>query len=148
LSRSRSIVVRMTENIHVNTDTTTTAEPSAQRSLSLWMTMWNTGGAIARDICSADFRIHFGTSEPDGSNPGDRIRGAEEFAAFLDWYRGQHPLTRFTERHQAIDGRHGRMLWDVAVGDRRAGGIDVFDFTDDGLIREVWSVTGTRSVAG
>lgn len=134
----------------MNEDTTpaTDVQPSAEHSLSLWMEMWNTGGAIARRICSDDFRIHFGTSEPDGSNPGDRVRGAAEFAAFLDWYRTQHPAASFTERHRAVDGRHGRMLWDVAAGERRAGGIDVFDFTEDGLIREVWSVTGTRSVAG
>jgi hypothetical protein len=119
---------------------------SAQYSLSVWMEMWNTGGAIARRICSDDFRIHFGTSEPDGSNPGDEVLGAESFAGFLDWYRQQHPSVRFTSRHQAVDGEHGRMVWDVRSGARRAGGIDLFDFTPDGLIKEVWSVTGTRSL--
>ncbi|BDX31944.1 hypothetical protein TUM20985_24910 [Mycobacterium antarcticum] len=38
-----------------------------------------------------------------------------------------------------------RMLWNMQVGDLAVGGIDVFDFTDDGLIREVWSVNGTRA---
>jgi hypothetical protein len=118
---------------------------SAAESLSVWMEMWNTGGEIARRICSTDFRIHFGTSEPDGSNPADQIRGAEEFARFLDWYRTEHPGFVFTGVHDAVDGRHGRMLWNVQAGEQGTGGIDVFDFTDDGLIDEVWSVTGTRS---
>ena len=124
------------------------ATGGAEASISAWMDMWNTGGAIAHRICSDDFRIHFGTSEPDGSDPGDEVHGAASFAAFLDWYRQQHAGVVFTERHHAVDGEHGRMLWDVEARGRRAGGIDVFDFAADGRIREVWSVTGTRSLVG
>ena len=51
----------------------------------------------------------------------------------------------FTEVERAVDGAHGRMLWNVQAGEAAAGGIDVFDFTEDGLIREVWSVGGTRT---
>jgi hypothetical protein len=120
----------------------------AEHALSVWMEMWNTGGTIAREICSDDFRIHFGTSEPDGSNPADKIVGAEEFAEFLDWYRQEHSEFVFTDRHYALDGDHGRMIWDVQVGDVRVGGIDIFNFTPEGLIREVWSVTGARSLVG
>jgi hypothetical protein len=125
-------------------DTTTTAAAPSPQALALWMEMWNTGGEIARRICSDDFRIHFGNSEPDGSNPGDLVRTAEDFARFLDWYREQHPEYVFTEVSRAIDGDHGRLLWDVAVGEHRAGGVDVFNFSADGRIREVWSVAGTR----
>lgn len=128
------------------TETATTA-PAAY-ALSVWMEMWNTGGDIARTICSDDFRIHFGTSEPDGSNPADDILGAEAFAAFLDWYRQEHPSFVFTDRHHALDGLHGRMIWDIEADGARAGGLDIFDFAEDGLIREVWSVTGARSLAG
>lgn len=117
---------------------------AADAALALWLEMWNTDSAIARRICSADFRIHFLISEPDGSNPGDEVLGAESFALFLDRYREHHPNVVFTEFTRAVDGAHGRMLWNVRDGEVAAGGIDVFDFSDDGLIREVWSTTGTR----
>lgn len=107
--------------------------------------MWNTGGELARRICSDDFRIHFLTSEADGSNPGDDVLGAESFAEFLERYRERHPDVVFSEVARAVDGVHGRMLWNVRADGLFAGGIDVFDFTDDGLIREVWSVTGARA---
>lgn len=127
-----------------NTNMTETNWAAADAALAVWLEMWNTGGEIARRICSDDFRIHFLTSETDGSNPGDDVLGAESFARFLDRYREQHRDVVFTEVSRAIDGAHGRMLWNVQTAEFRAGGIDVFDFTEDGLIREVWSVTGTR----
>lgn len=117
----------------------------ADAALAVWLEMWNTGGEIARRICSEDFRIHFGNSETDGSNPGDGVLGAQSFAWFLDSYRERHPDVVFTEVARAVDGAHGRMLWNVQIGGLAAGGIDVFDFTGDGLIREVWSVGGTRA---
>jgi hypothetical protein len=131
----------MNENANM-VDTNWAASDGA---LAVWLEMWNTDGGIARRICSEDFRIHFLISETDGSNPGDDVLGAESFAKFLDRYREQHPEVVFTEAARAIDGAHGRMLWNVQVGEFAAGGIDVFDFTEDGLIREVWSVTGTRT---
>ena len=134
----------MNENTNTNTmETNTTA---ADAALSVWLQMWNVDGEIARRICSEDFRIHFGNSEPDGSNPGDDVLGAQGFARFLQSYRERHPEVVFTEVARAVDGVHGRMLWNVRAGDATAGGIDVFDFTDDGLIREVWSVGGTRTL--
>ncbi|BBY50290.1 hypothetical protein MARA_37580 [Mycolicibacterium arabiense] len=127
-----------------NTDVTTTNTAAADAALAVWLDMWNSGGEIARRICSADFLIHFSNSEADGSNPGDDVVGAESFARFLDSYRERHPDVVFTEVSRAVDGPHGRMLWNVRAGDAAAGGVDVFDFTEDGLIREVWSVGGTR----
>ena len=118
---------------------------AADAALAVWLEMWNTDSAIARRICSGDFRIHFLISESDGSNPGDDVLGAQSFARFLDRYREQHPDVVFTEVGRAVDGPHGRMLWNVQDGEVAAGGIDVFDFTEDGLIREVWSVNGTRA---
>ena len=118
---------------------------AADAALAVWLEMWNTGGEIARRICSDEFRIHVLISEADGSNPGDDVMGAESFARFLDRYRVQHPNVVFTDVDRAVDGAHGRMLWNVQDGEFAAGGIDVFDFTEDGLIREVWSVTGTRT---
>ncbi len=127
-----------------NTKIRETNTAAADAALAQWLPMWNVDGEIARRICSADFRIHFGNSEPDGSNPGDDVLGAQSFARFLQSYRERHPEVRFTEVDRAVDGAHGRMLWNVQAGEKRAGGIDVFDFTEDGLIREVWSVGGTR----
>ncbi|AMM21493.1 hypothetical protein AX769_16810 [Frondihabitans sp. PAMC 28766] len=128
----------MTEN---DTITTTTA---AADSLAVWLEMWNGDADIARLICSDDFRIHFGTTETDGSSPGDDVRGGDAFATYLGGYHAQHPDVVFSEVAQAIDGEHGRMLWNVAIGDRHAGGVDIFDFTAEGLVNEVWSVTGSR----
>lgn len=128
-----------------NTKVMNTSWAVADAALALWLEMWNTDSEIARRICSEDFQIHFLISDPDGSNPGDDVLGAESFARFLDRYREQHPDVVFSEASRAVDGAHGRMLWNVHVGDHSAGGIDVFDFSDDGLIREVWSVTGTRA---
>ncbi len=128
-----------------NTNLAETNSVAADAALAMWLEMWNTNSEIALRICSADFRIHFLISADDGSNPGDEVLGAQSFARFLDRYREQHPDVVFTEVARAVDGPHGRMLWNVQDGDRAAGGIDVFDFTEDGLIREVWSVTGTRA---
>lgn len=128
-----------------NTNTIDATPATADSALALWLEMWNSDSEIARRICSDDFRIHFLNSDEDGSNPGDDVLGAESFARFLDSYRESHPGTVFTEVARAVDGAHGRMLWNVRAGEVDAGGIDVFDFTDDGLIREVWSVGGTRA---
>ncbi|RKS73760.1 hypothetical protein CLV35_2251 [Motilibacter peucedani] len=131
------------------TDTTNRTTPtpaSARASLDRWLTMWNTDGGIAREICSDDFRIHFAVTEPDGSTPADAIRSAEDFAGYLDWWHGQNPGVVFTKVADAVDGEHGRLLWDVEAGNHRAGGVDVFDFAPDGRIRRAWSVGGQRSM--
>ena len=123
-----------------------TAGSTARQSLDLWLTMWNTDGTIARQICADDFRIHFAVTERDGSTPADDIRTAEDFAKYLDWWHEQNPGVVFTKIADAIDGDHGRLLWDVDSAGKRAGGVDVFDFADDGRVRRVWSVGGQRSM--
>jgi hypothetical protein len=128
-----------------NRDLMGTHGAAADAALAVWLQMWNTGGEIALRICSENFRIHFLNSEADGSNPGDDVLGAQSFARFLDSYRELHPDVVFTEVARAVDGAHGRMLWNVRDGEAAAGGVDVFDFTEDGLIGEVWSVGGTRT---
>jgi hypothetical protein len=128
-----------------NANMVETNSAAADAALAVWLEMWNTDGEIARRICSEDFRIHFLNSDTDGSNPGDDVLGAESFARFLGSYHELHPGTVFTEVARAVDGAHGRMLWNVQNGELAAGGVDVFDFTGDGLIREVWSVGGTRA---
>jgi hypothetical protein len=115
-----------------NTNMVDTNSVAADAALAVWLEMWNADSEIARRICSEDFRIHFLISETDGSNPGDDVLGAESFARFLDRYREQHPDVAFTEVERAMDGPHGRMLWNVQDGEVNAGGIDVFDFTEMG----------------
>jgi hypothetical protein len=126
------------------TETETTTTTRAAHSLAVWLEMWNGDAGIARRICTDDFRIHFGNSDTDGSNPGDDVVGADAFAAYLIDYHRKHPGVVFSEVAKAVDGEHGRLLWNVTAGDRRTGGVDVFDFSADGLVREVWSVGGTR----
>jgi hypothetical protein len=128
-----------------NANMVDTSWAAADAALAVWLEMWNTDGEIALRICSEDFRIHFGNSDMDGSNPGDDVLGAESFARFLDSYRELHPDVVFTEVARAVDGAHARMLWNVWAAEVAKGGIDVFDFTENGLIREVWSVGGTRA---
>ncbi|AGL15181.1 nuclear transport factor 2 family protein [Actinoplanes sp. N902-109] len=127
-----------------STNPTTTV--NARQSLDLWLTMWNSDGSIARQICADDFRIHFAVTERDGSTPADDIRTAEDFAKYLDWWHEQNPGVVFTRVADAIDGDHGRLLWDVDADGNRAGGVDVFDFAADGRVRRVWSVGGQRSM--
>lgn len=122
------------------------ATSPARRSLDLWLPMWNGDGALARQICADDFRIHFAVTESDGSTPADDIRTAEDFARYLAWWHGTHPGVVFTRVVDAIDSDHGRLLWDMEAGDVRIGGVDVFDFDRDGRVRRVWSVGGRRSM--
>ncbi|GAA0241861.1 nuclear transport factor 2 family protein [Cryptosporangium japonicum] len=126
--------------------TNPTTSSTARRSLDLWLTMWNTDGTLARQICADDFRIHFAVTERDGSTPADDIRTADDFAGYLDWWHEQNPGVVFTRIDDAIDGDHGRLLWDVDADGHRAGGVDVFDFDQDGRVRRVWSVGGQRSM--
>ncbi|EXG82512.1 nuclear transport factor 2 family protein [Cryptosporangium arvum] len=130
----------MTESTNLTTSST------ARHSLDLWLTMWNTDGEIARQICADDFRIHFAVTERDGSTPADDIRTAEDFVIYLDWWHEQNPGVVFTRIDDAIDGDHGRLLWDVEADGTLAGGVDVFDFAEDGRVRRVWSVGGQRSM--
>jgi hypothetical protein len=99
-----------------NANMVDTSWAAADAALAVWLEMWNTDGEIALRICSEDFRIHFGNSDMDGSNPGDDVLGAESFARFLDSYRELHPDVVFTEVARAVDGAHGRMLWNVRAG--------------------------------
>ncbi|WP_380159954.1 nuclear transport factor 2 family protein [Kineococcus sp. R86509] len=125
---------------------TTNPTTTARHSLDRWLTMWNTDGDIAREICADDFRIHFAVTEPDGSTPADDIRTAEDFVRYLAWWHGQNPRTVFSRVADAVDGDHGRLLWDVEAGGQQAGGVDVFDFAADGRVARVWSVGGQRSM--
>ncbi|HYQ73868.1 nuclear transport factor 2 family protein [Cellulomonas sp.] len=143
----------MTETTHpATTDPTAlaaaTTPTAARRSLDLWLTMWNGDAALARRICADDFRIRFAVTEADGSTPADEIRTADEFARYLGWWHGAHPGVVFTRVADAVDGAHGRLLWDMAAGDLLVGGVDVFDFDADGRVRRVWSVGGQRSLRG
>jgi hypothetical protein len=128
-------------------DTAPTSRPDlARTSLDRWLVMWNGDGSLARRICSADFRIRFAVTEPDGSTPADEIRTSEDFARYLDWWHGQHPDAVFTSISDAIDGGHGRLIWDMEAEDVHVGGVDVFDFDEEGRIRRVWSAGGQRSM--
>lgn len=128
------------------TNPTMTPSSTARHALDVWLTMWNSDGDLARRICADDFRIHFAVTEPDGSTPADDIRTAEDFARYLDWWHEQNPGVVFTKIADAVDGNHGRLLWDVDANGEQAGGVDVFDFDEDGRVCRVWSVGGQRSM--
>ncbi len=132
--------------MHNDDSTTHPSIPSARSSLDRWLPMWNGDASLARELCAADFRIRFAVTEPDGSTPADDIRTAEDFARYLDWWHGQHPDAVFTTIADAVDGDHGRLIWDMHAGDVHVGGVDVFDFDEDGPVRRVWSAGGQRSM--
>ncbi len=128
------------------TNDTNDTSRTARDALDRWLPMWNGDAAIARRVCADDFRIRFAVTEPDGSTPADDIRTAEQFHAYLQWWHGQHPGAVFTPISSAVDGRHGRLIWDVTAGDVHVGGVDVFDFAEDGRVTRVWSAGGQRSM--
>ncbi len=121
---------------------------TSRDALDLWLTMWNGDGELARILCAADFRIRFAVTEVDGSTPADEIRTADDFADYLEWWHETHPGFVFTKISDAIDGDHGRLIWDMTAGEIHIGGVDVFDFDDDGRVARVWSVGGQRSMVG
>lgn len=121
-------------------------DQQARTALDQWLVMWNGDGALAQQLCADDFRIRFAVTEPDGSTPADDIRSADDFAEYLAWWHGQHPGAVFTAIGDALDGDHGRLVWDMESGDVLVGGVDVFDFDDEGLVRRVWSAGGQRSM--
>lgn len=123
-----------------------TRDVQARTALDQWLVMWNSDGELARQLCADDFRIRFAVTEPDGSTPADDIRSADDFAEYLDWWHGQHPDAVFTSIGDALDGDHGRLIWDMEAGDVHVGGVDVFDFDDAGRVRRVWSAGGRRSM--
>ncbi|MCS5714076.1 nuclear transport factor 2 family protein [Herbiconiux sp. CPCC 205716] len=130
------------------TDSPTATAPTdtARDALDRWLVMWNSDGELARQLCADDFRIRFAVTETDGSTPADDIRTAEEFVRYLAWWHREHPGVVFTRLSSALDGEHGRLIWDMEAGDVRLGGVDVFDFAPDGRVSRVWSVGGQRSL--
>lgn len=129
---------------HADPTTITTSRDALDR----WLTMWNGEGSLALALCANDFRIHFAVTETDGSTPADEIRTAADFASYLEWWHATHPGVVFTKVADALDGVHGRLIWNMTAGDVHIGGVDVFDFADDGRVTRVWSVGGQRSMVG
>lgn len=112
----------MNDNMNDNMDMVGTNAAVADAALAVWLQMWNSDSRIARRIRRDDFRIHFLVSDPDGSNPGDGVLDAESFALFLEGWRVRHPRVVFAEVSRAVDGAHGRMLWNVQDREVAAGG--------------------------
>ncbi|MFS0729471.1 nuclear transport factor 2 family protein [Curtobacterium sp. 1P10AnD] len=123
-----------------------TPAETARDAFDRWSTMWNGDATIAREVCADDFRIRFAVTEPDGSTPADRIRTADDFTAYLECWHGQHPGAVSTAIGDALDGRHGRIIRHKEAGDVHVGGVDVFDFAEDGRVARVWSAGGQRSM--
>ena len=111
-----------------------------------WTEMWNGATALAEKIATPGFRVHFGTVIPEA----DAIRGPRDLAAFIDGFRaGYESLVYRTDIGPIVDGGLLSCRW---VADftkkgetRRTGGIDILR-VEDGIIAEVWSLTGVRSL--
>lgn len=143
-------------------DTITTDLTEAERlGLDLWQrwtALWNGDLALADELLSPGFRIHFGNAVV--SVDTDALRGPGDLVAFIAEHRAQLPGVRYEPDGPPIvafevgDGvPTGRLAarWTVRRTDGtgrlvRKSGIDVLAVTA-GRITGVWSVTGDRLFA-
>lgn len=120
------------------------------KKLDLWNDMWNGETDLADEICSPEFRIFFGADA--SSHNGDSITDPAQLKTFIRTYRealkGDLEFTlvrRFTDSVADF----ASTLWNLRIGaDRVVGGIDLFEFDDEGRICKVHSVTGDRGIPG
>jgi hypothetical protein len=139
-------------------DTITTDLTEAERlGLDLWQrwtALWNGDLALADQLLSPGFRIHFGNAV---SVDTDTLRGPADLVAFIAQHRAQLPGVRYEPdgppivAFEVVTGvPAGRFAarWTVRRTDGtgrpvRKSGIDMLAVTD-GRITGVWSVTGDR----
>ncbi len=118
--------------------------PSEPTSLAeRWTRMWNDelpAAAVVAPDCSTYFGRKPVTPRPESAH------GPAELQAAVDAIRKAIPGVRYGHRSEPLIARDGgetiTLLWEVeAPGVGRRSGIDVLRHRD-GLITEVWSVTG------
>lgn len=108
-----------------------------------WTRMWN-GELPAAAVVSPDCPAYFGR-KPVTPRP-ESVRGPAELQRVVDAIREAIPGVRYGHRSEPLIARERgatiTLLWEVeSPGRGRRSGIDVLRHRD-GLITEVWSVTG------
>jgi len=113
-------------------------------TLESWTRIWNGEVELAPAVCAEDFTIFFGGTVI--ADIGDAATGPEDLKKLITDFRSTRPGLTYSHRRLYDGGEHGVSVWNAERGDFRVGGIDVFDFTPEGKIGHVYSVTGERAI--
>ncbi|MGW0805300.1 nuclear transport factor 2 family protein [Nonomuraea sp. NPDC002799] len=121
----------------------------------LWSALWNGDLSLADQIMAPQFRLRY--AQP-GTDAFDHIRNPSHLAEMIAQFRAARPGPHFAPDGEAVadvhlaDGvAHGRVarpclarFADETGRDLRISGFDMLRI-EDGLITEVWSVSGGRT---
>jgi SnoaL-like domain len=138
------------------TDHATEAHTVGARIFELWSRMWNGEVALVDQIMAPRFRLRYAQPTP-GTDAFDRIRQRPQLAEMITRFHQDRPGLRFAPDGEAVtelDLVDGLATGKVAspylahlideTGHRlHISGIDMLRL-DDGLITEVWSVSGGK----
>jgi hypothetical protein len=106
-----------------------------------WIDVWNGDLALADDLLTDGFRIHFG--DPGPLADPDVIVGPAMMTAYVRAYREYYPTPSFVIDEVLPSGPGFAFRWTVSIGDVSVSGIDVVH-TAGQQIERVWSVTASR----
>jgi hypothetical protein len=141
--------IRMTTHLQ----TTDLTRDLGIRLVEQWTAIWNGDLALAPQILTPDFRIHFASV---GTDAADAFRGPADIASFIGEFRDRYPapgLRYAMDGVPVVDPGSATVVarWTVDVPDATGAvttksGIDMLALDGD-RIAEVWSVTGARRFA-
>jgi hypothetical protein len=134
----------------------TEAQETGVRIFELWSQMWNGEVALADQIMAPRFRLRYAQPAP-GTDAFDRIQQRPQLAEMIIRFHRDRPGLRFAPDGEAVTELHlidglatGKVarpylahLTDETGRRLRISGIDMLRL-DNGLITEVWSVSGGR----
>ena len=108
-----------------------------------WINIWNGDFALADDLLTDDFRIHFG--DPGPLADPDAIVGPAMMTAYVRAYREHYPAPSFVIDEVLPSERGLAFRWTVTMGEVSVSGIDVVHTAGE-QIESVWSVTASRQL--
>ncbi|WP_433427618.1 nuclear transport factor 2 family protein [Nonomuraea sp. CA-141351] len=125
------------------------------RIFELWSALWNGELSLADRIMAPQFRLRY--AQP-GTDAFDHIRHPSQLAEMIAQFRAARPGLHFApdgeavaDVHLADGGPRGKIAQPYLARftgetgrDLRISGIDMLRI-EDGLITEVWSVSGGRT---
>ncbi|GAB3913151.1 hypothetical protein GCM10011575_21110 [Microlunatus endophyticus] len=76
---------------------------------------------------------------------GHAVRGPEDLKKLITDFRSTRTGLTYSHLRSYDGGEHGVSVWNAERRDFHVGGIGVFDFTPEGKIGHVYSVTGERA---
>ncbi|MFB4314859.1 hypothetical protein [Actinomadura sp. 21ATH] len=125
------------------------------RMFDLWSAMWNGDQGLADQIMAPEFRLRY--AQP-GADEFDGIRRRDQLTEKIEGFRRERSGLSFAAEGEAVvdlelrdglpNGKIARpylaCFTDETGRDLRISGIDMLRI-ENGLIAEVWSVSGGRS---